>query len=103
MPTVKTAGKRRSIGRARAKDPLRLRWIRARAREHGFALWSEPELRVERVRIRSGADPLWSQRLHVPGASARDRCREVRLCVRQGDRTGTRMGLRDDDSDRHGG
>ena len=57
MPTVKTAGKRRSIGRARAKDPLRLRWIRARAREHGFALWSEPELRVERVRFEAARIP----------------------------------------------
>ena len=57
MPTVKMAGKRRSIGRARAKDPLRLRWIRARAREHGFALVSEPELRVERVRFEAARNP----------------------------------------------
>ena len=57
LPTVKAAGKRRSIGRARAKDPLRLRWIRVRAREHGFALRSEPGLRVERVRFEAARLP----------------------------------------------
>ena len=57
MPTVKTGGKRRSIGRARAKDPLRLRWICARAREHGFALRSEPELRVARLRFEAARVP----------------------------------------------
>ena len=57
MPTVKTGGKRRSIGRAGAKDPLRIRWIRARAREHGFAVRSEPELRVERVRFEAARIP----------------------------------------------
>ena len=57
LPTVKVAGKRRSIGRAPAKDALRLRWIRARAREHGFALRSEPALRVERVRLDAAKIP----------------------------------------------
>ena len=51
MPSVKTAGKRRSIGAARSKDSLRLRWIHARASEHGFRLLSDPEMRVERVRL----------------------------------------------------
>ena len=51
LPTVKHAGRRRSIGAAPDKDPLRLRWIRARAREHGFRLLDEPEMTVERMRI----------------------------------------------------
>ena len=50
-PTVKHAGRRRSIGAAPDKDPLRLRWIRARAQEHGFRLLDEPEMTVERVQI----------------------------------------------------
>ena len=33
LPTVKYESRRRSIGAAPAKDPLRLRWIRARRRE----------------------------------------------------------------------
>ena len=51
LPTVKYESRRRSIGAAPAKDPLRLRWIRARARENGFRLLDEPEMTVERVRI----------------------------------------------------
>ena len=38
MPTVKCAGRRRSIGASQVKDPLRVRWIMARARQHGFTL-----------------------------------------------------------------
>ena len=57
MPTVKTAGKRRSIGAGRVKDSLRLRWIHARARENGFTLLSEPEMRVERVRMEEAKIP----------------------------------------------
>ena len=51
LPTVKHASRRRSIGAAPDKDPLRLRWIRARARENGFGLLDEPEMTVERVWI----------------------------------------------------
>ena len=51
LPTVKNAGRRQSIGAAPDKDPLRLRWIEARARAHGFELLDGPELRVERVRV----------------------------------------------------
>ena len=51
LPTMKYAGRRRSIGAAPDKDSLRLRWIRARARENGFRLLDEPEMTVERVRI----------------------------------------------------
>lgn len=57
LPTVKVAGKRRSIGRAPAKDSLRLRWIRSRSREHGFTLRSIPELRVERIRLDAAKIP----------------------------------------------
>jgi len=57
LPTVKDAGRRRSIGAARARDPLRLRWIHARAREHGFALLDPPRTRVERVRIAKPGRP----------------------------------------------
>ena len=57
MPSVKTAGRRRSIGAARSKDSLRLRWIHARARENGFTLLSDPEMRVERVRLEEAKIP----------------------------------------------
>ena len=57
MPTVKMAGRRRSIGAARSKDSLRLRWIHARACENGFRLLSEPEVRVERVRLEEAKVP----------------------------------------------
>ena len=57
MPTVKTAGRRRSIGAARSKDSLRLRWIHARASENGFRLLSDPEMRVERVRMEEAKTP----------------------------------------------
>ena len=57
LPTVKLAGRRRSIGAAPDKDPLRLRWIRARARENGFRLLDEPEMTVERVRIPKPGHP----------------------------------------------
>ena len=50
-PTVKHAGRRRSVGAARTKDPLRLRWIHARAIQSGFRLLDEPGIRVERVRV----------------------------------------------------
>ena len=50
-PTVKHANRRRSIGAARNRDPLRLRWIHTRAQEHGFRLLDEPRMSVERVRI----------------------------------------------------
>ena len=57
MPSVKMAGRRRSIGAGRSKDSLRLRWIHARARENGFRLRSEPEMRVERVRLEDAKIP----------------------------------------------
>ena len=57
MPSVKMAGRRRSIGAARSKDSLRLRWIHARARDNGFTLLSEPEMRVERVRMEEAKIP----------------------------------------------
>ena len=57
MPTLKHAGKRRSIGAARAKDPLRRRWIHARAHEHGFELLADPEMQVERVRLEEAKRP----------------------------------------------
>ena len=57
MPAVKHAGKRRSIGAARVKDPLRRRWIHARAREHGFELLADPEMQVERVRLEAAKRP----------------------------------------------
>ena len=72
MPTVKMAGKRRSIGRARAKDRLRLRWIHAR--EHGFALRSEPELRVERVRFEAVRIPFGVNVCTYCGAAAATEC-----------------------------
>jgi len=57
MPSVKMAGRRRGIGAARSKDSLRLRWIHARARDNGFTLLSEPEMRVERVRMEEAKIP----------------------------------------------
>ena len=57
MPSVKMAGKRRSIGAGRSKDSLRLRWIHARACANGFRLLSEPEMRVERVRLEEAKVP----------------------------------------------
>ena len=57
MPAVKANGRRRSIGAARAKDALRLRWIEARARERGFTLLATPEMRVERVRLEAARTP----------------------------------------------
>ena len=57
MPAVKMAGRRRSIGAARSKDALRLRWIDARAREHGFTLLAAPEMCVERVRLEAAKRP----------------------------------------------
>ena len=57
MPTVKSGGRRRSIGASRAKDRLRVRWIEARAREHGFTLQAAPQMRVERVRLESARTP----------------------------------------------
>ena len=57
MPAVKANGRRRSIGAARAKDALRLRWIEARARERGFTLLASPEMRVERVRLEAAKTP----------------------------------------------
>ena len=57
MPAVKANGRRRSIGAARAKDALRLRWIEARARERGFTLLATPEMRVERVRLEAAKRP----------------------------------------------
>lgn len=57
MPSVKMAGRRRSIGAARSKDSLRLRWIHARARANGFTLLSDPEMRVERVRMEEAKIP----------------------------------------------
>lgn len=57
MPSVKMAGKRRSIGASRSKDSLRLRWIHARGGEHGFKLLSEPEMRVERVPLEKAKMP----------------------------------------------
>ena len=57
MPTVKSGGRRRSIGTSRSKDGLRMRWIEARAREHGFTLQAAPQMRVERVRLESAKTP----------------------------------------------
>ena len=57
MPAVKCAGRRRSIGAARAKDALRVRWIDARAQAHGFRLLAPPRLRVERVRLEGARRP----------------------------------------------
>ena len=57
MPAVKVRGRRRSIGAARSKEPLRLRWLEARAREHGFALLAAPEMRIERVRLEAARRP----------------------------------------------
>ena len=57
LPTVKHAGRRRSIGAARAKDPLRRRWLLARARERGFELLTEPAMHVERVRLEHPGTP----------------------------------------------
>lgn len=57
MPTVKANGRRRSIGAARSKDPMRLRWLEARATERGFALLAAPEMRVERVRLEAARRP----------------------------------------------
>ena len=51
MPAVKANGRRRSIGASRWKDSLRLRWLEARARAHGFTLLDAPQMRVERVRL----------------------------------------------------
>ena len=50
-PTVKHEGRRRSVGAARTKDPLRIRWIHARAVQSGFRLLDEPRMRVEQVRV----------------------------------------------------
>ena len=57
MPTVKCGGRRRSIGASRSKDGLRMRWIEARAREHGFTLLATPQLGVERVRLEGAKRP----------------------------------------------
>lgn len=57
MPAVKSSGRRRSIGAARSKDPLRLRWLEARARAHGFALLAVPRMRIERVRLEGAKRP----------------------------------------------
>ena len=57
MPAVKMRGRRRSIGAAPSKNPLRLRWLEARAREHGFALLAAPEMRIERVRLEAARHP----------------------------------------------
>ena len=57
MPTVKSGGRRRSIGVSRAKDQLRVRWIEARARARGFTLQATPQMRVERVRLESARTP----------------------------------------------
>ena len=56
-PTIKHAGRRRSIGASPAKDPLRLRWLHARARERGFELLAEPAVHVERVRLEHARTP----------------------------------------------
>ena len=40
MPSVKSGGRRRSIGAGRSKDSLRLRWIRARGRERNMRILS---------------------------------------------------------------
>ena len=57
FPTVKVAGKRRSIGAARAKDSLRLRWIHARTRANGFDLVADPAMHVERIRLEDAKTP----------------------------------------------
>lgn len=57
MPAVKSSGRRRSIGAARSNDPLRLRWLEARARAHGFALLAVPRMRIERVRLEGAKRP----------------------------------------------
>lgn len=57
MPAVKCAGRRRSLGAARAKDAQRVRWLEARARAYGFRLLAPPALRVERVRLDAARRP----------------------------------------------
>ena len=57
MPAVKANGRRRSIGVSHAKDSLRLRWIEARASEHGFTLLAAPEMQLERVRLEAARRP----------------------------------------------
>lgn len=57
MPTMKRAGRRRSIGAARSKDAHRTRWLRARAAEHGFTLLDTPRMRIERVRLETAKRP----------------------------------------------
>ena len=57
MPTVKCGGRRRSIGASRSRDRLRLRWIEARTREHGFTLLATPQLGVEHMRLEEAKRP----------------------------------------------
>ena len=58
MPAVKANGRWRSIGAARAKDGLRLRWLEARARERGFTLAGDPR-DARRARCGSRAQASW--------------------------------------------
>ena len=57
MPAVKANGRRRSIGASHSKDPLRLRWIEARAHAHGFTLLAAPQMHLERVRLEGARRP----------------------------------------------
>ena len=100
MPAVKANGRRRSIGAARAKDALRLRWIEARARERGFTLLATPEMRVERVRLEAAKTPFAFNACiyRVPDPSHRRGAVHPRLHPR--DRTGQGVGLCNADSSR---
>ena len=57
LPTVKSGGRARSIGAARAKDALRRRWLLSRAAAHGFMLLEAPRIRTERVRLETAKRP----------------------------------------------
>lgn len=54
QPTVKYDGKRRSLGRSRSKDDLRLRWIGNRGRDHGFSIVGMPVMTTRNVTIDKG-------------------------------------------------
>ena len=100
MPAVKTAGRRRSIGASRTKDRLRLRWIEARAREHGFALLAAPGDGRRARAARDGKDPVRFQRLHLPRPDPCHRRGAFHPRLHPRDRAGPGVGLRDGDSSR---
>ena len=98
MPAVKMAGRRRSIGAARTKDPLRLRWIEARARAHGFTLLAAPEMHIERVRLEAAKRPFgFNACVYRVAIRITDAVRFTRAYTRG---IGQGVGLRDADSSR---